>query len=103
MYLQDHLEKCSKIPLLCPNSCGDVIPREMVNAFHWSYRDVIDGRVWHHRRHPATFVLAVACFNKFEQIKIDNKNLIASKLVRRPIWSWSLKLFDHMIKAAAKK
>ena len=30
--LQDHLENCSKIPLPCPNSCGDIIPREMVKC-----------------------------------------------------------------------
>ena len=36
MFLQDHLENCSMIPLPCPNSCGDIIPREMVTAFHCS-------------------------------------------------------------------
>ena len=39
--LQNHLENCRKIPLPCPNSCGDVIPREMVSAFHCSLSDVI--------------------------------------------------------------
>lgn len=43
--LQIHLQNCSKIPLSCPNSCGDLIPREMVHAFHYSLRNVIDGRV----------------------------------------------------------
>ena len=43
--LQVHLENCSKIPLSCPNSCGNLIPREMVRAFHYSLSDVINGRV----------------------------------------------------------
>lgn len=43
--LQIHLENCSKIPLSCPNSCGNLIPREMVHAFYYSLSDVIDGRV----------------------------------------------------------
>ena len=28
--LQDHIGQCSKFPILCPNSCGASIPREMV-------------------------------------------------------------------------
>lgn len=34
VFLQDHLKRCSKIPLACPNSCGDFISREMVHAFY---------------------------------------------------------------------
>ncbi|CAH3170510.1 unnamed protein product [Porites evermanni] len=30
-HLEDHLETCNKFPLTCPNSCGDLIPREMVS------------------------------------------------------------------------
>ncbi|KAM7436802.1 hypothetical protein ABFA07_013447 [Porites harrisoni] len=29
-HLQVHLENCSKIPLTCSNSCGKLIPREMI-------------------------------------------------------------------------
>jgi len=28
--LQDHLGQCAKYPLLCPNKCGLLIPREKV-------------------------------------------------------------------------
>lgn len=28
--LQDHIEQCNKFPVTCPNSCGVLIPREMV-------------------------------------------------------------------------
>ena len=34
--LQDHLVKCSKLSVPCPKSCGESIPREMVNTFYCS-------------------------------------------------------------------
>ena len=44
VFFQDHLEKCSKIRLPCPNSCGDIISTELVNEFHCSLSDVIKDR-----------------------------------------------------------
>ena len=45
VFLQDHLENCSKFPLPCPNDCGDSVLREMVTAFHFSMGDFTDGTV----------------------------------------------------------
>lgn len=40
--LQDHIGQCSKFPILCPNSCGASIPREMVRlSFFFSFLSVI--------------------------------------------------------------
>ena len=79
--LQVHLENCSKIPLSCPNSCGKLIPREMVHALHFSLSEVIDGRVvvyiagmatvWV----PASKVLSnvSVCFQKLKAISLINR------------------------------
>lgn len=79
--LQVHLENCSKIPLSCPNSCGKLIPREMVRALHFSLSEVIDGRVvvyiagmatvWV----PASKVLSnvSVCFQKLKAISLINR------------------------------
>ena len=39
--LQDHIGQCSKFPILCPNSCGASIPREMVRLPFFSFLSVI--------------------------------------------------------------
>ena len=71
--LQVHLENCSKIPLSCPNSCGKLIPREMVHALHFSLSEVIDGMatVWV----PASKVLSnvFVCFQKLKAISLINR------------------------------
>lgn len=79
--LQVHLENCSKIPLSCPNSCGKLIPREMVHALHFSLSEVIDGTVvvyiagmatvWV----PASKVLSnvSVCFQKLKAISLINR------------------------------
>ena len=57
VFLQDHLENCSKFPLPCPNDCGDSVLREMViPAFHFSIGDFTDGRVKYSRTMQLQFL-----------------------------------------------
>ena len=79
--LQDHLENCSKIPLSCPNSCGKLIPREMVHVLHFSLSEVIDGRVVVYIAGIATVWVPASialnnvsiCFQKLKAISLMNR------------------------------
>lgn len=118
------MENCSKIPLPCPNSCGDTISREMVNEFHCSLSDVIKDRSINSSQGFNLAGRAVgclswqSCYKKFEK---DLPNLKTSKRVNKyyklyvsyggnksvkSIWSWSLRRcaeYMYMTEVTAKK